>query len=553
MLKKFYILLLISSLSFTTVTVYASDFNDVPNNCWAYFDIHKANQNGFMRKMSNGTIDLGENVTRAQFVASLVRMFEWKEKTSGTNSFQDVGSAKWYYSDIETAVQNGAIKVDSVNFRPEENITREEMVVMLIRSLGYDSLAAEAENIEFPFTDVVSNKGYIQLAYDFGIISGKSETKFVPNGTVSSEEVAAMMRRCYNKYNSKIAFLHGFYAFSSYSQKDIAGSMDAVSFGWGKLEYSDASGVILNTTSLNQNEWCVPSGYEDIVSYLKDRNVKTHLNIFLSESESSAGSSILNSKENRESAVQAIMEELTVSYKKLGCNPYSGVTIDFENLRGVELKSNYVLFLNELKEKLNSIDKTLYVTVQPKLKSGAYFDGYDFKAIGKIADKVILMAYDYQATSIPESVMDSGFTSTPVTPFDEVYYSLKTITNPVTGVQDKSKIVLGMSMSNVGWNVVDGKITNSKGFTYSYSQLFDLIQTKGNVKYSKKYRNPYLIFESNEGNTTVWYEDERSIKDKIKLAEMFGINSVSIWRLGIIPQFNSNYNLNIRSNIDNLR
>lgn len=550
--KKLIFLMALVISSLTCSTVFASEFKDVPENHWAYSEIYKANNLGFMSGMGDNTFGLGKNVTRSQFVSMLVRMFGW-EKTSGVNSFNDVDSSKWYYEDIETAVRNGAVKADTSNFRPEDNITREEMAVMLIRALGYDSLASEAVKSGTPFTDLVSNEGYINLAYDFGIISGKSATEFVPGGTASREEAAAMMVRCYDKYNSDIDFLHGFYAFSSYSQKEMAASMDAVSFGWGKMEYSDENGVVLNTTSFNENEWCVPSGYDDIVSYLKNNNVKTNLNVFLSDSESSAGSTILNSAENRQQAVKAIIEELSVSYKQLGYNPYNGVTIDFENLRGTELKNNFVLFLNELKAELNSINKTLYVTVQPNIKSGTYFDGYDFKEIGQVADKIIVMAYDYQAKAIPQSVMESGFTTTPVTPFDEVYYALKTITNSKTGVQDKSKIVLGMSMSTVGWNVIDGEITNAKGFTYSYADLLNLIETEGNVTYSEKYRNPYLTFDSNGGTTTVWYEDSRSIQDKIKLAEMFGIKGVSVWRLGTIPEYSSNSNLNIWSSINELR
>ena len=53
---------------------------------------------------------------------------------------------------------------------------------------------------------------------------------------------------------------------------------------------------------------------------------------------------------------------------------------------------------------------------------------------------------DYNAKSIPQDVMDSGFTTTPVTPFGEVYYALKTITDDITGVADKNKVVLGISI-----------------------------------------------------------------------------------------------------------
>ena len=34
---------------------------------------------------------------------------------------------------------------------------------------------------------------------------------------------------------------------------------------------------------------------------------------------------------------------------------------------------------------------------------------------------------------------------------------------------------------------------------------------------------------------TVWYENSRSVLAKIKLARHFGIDGISLWRLGLIP------------------
>ena len=112
-------------------------------------------------------------------------------------------------------------------------------------------------------------------------------------------------------------------------------------------------------------------------------------------------------------------------------------------------------------------------------------------------------------------------------------------------------MVLGLSMSNVGWTVSDGQITNSRGNTYSYAEIADMINSGAEVKYSDKYKNPYLIYNNGDEKEIVWYENEQSVKDKIKLAEMFGISGVSVWRLGIIPQNGSD--LNIWSGIVNLR
>lgn len=513
-------------------TAFASPYSDVPEDHWAYNEIKSAGEIGFMSGMGDGTFGLGQNVTRAQFVSMLVRMFGWQQ-AQGT-SYSDVDPSAWYYNDVMTASAMGALG-NETGFRPNDNITREEIAVMLVRALGYDELAKEFSDTYLPFNDVSSNKGYISLAYDFGIVSGKTANSFDPYGTALREEAAAMMMRCYNKYNSYLDFVHGFYAFSSYSQKEMASKMDAVSFGWSRMEYSDDEGVVVNTTAANDNEWSVPEGYTDIVEYLNDNSVNTNLNIYMSASESDDAEIILGSEENREEAVDVIIGELTVDYNQLGYNPYDGVTIDFENLRG-NMRDNFTEFLRKLNQELDLIGKNLYVTVQPNMKNSTYFDGYDFKAIGEIADKVILMAYDYNAKSIPQDVMDSGFTTTPVTPFDEVYYALKTITDDITGVADKNKVVLGISMSNIGWTVVDGQITNSRGNTYSYSEIADMIDDGAEVKYSDKYKNPYLIYDSDDGKEIVWYENSRSIADKVKLAEMLGVSGISVWRLGLIPQ-----------------
>lgn len=520
-------------------TAFASPYSDVPENHWAYNEIKSAGEIGFMSGMGDGTFGLGQNITRAQFVSMLVRMFGWQQAQG--NSYDDVNPSEWYYNDVMTASAMGALG-DESSFRPNDNITREEIAIMLVRALGYDELAEELSDIYLPFNDVFSNKGYISIAYDFGIISGRSGDIFDPQGTASREDAAAMMVRCYNNYNSYLDFVHGFYAFSSYGQKEMASQMDAVSFGWSRMEYSDDGEVVVNTTAANNNEWNVPSGYTDIVEYLDDSKVDTNLSVYMSASESDDAEIILSDAGNRTAAVDAIIEELTVDYNQLGYNPYDGVTIDFENLRS-NMRDNFTAFLRELGDRLETINKSLYVTVQPNMKNSSYFDGYDFKAIGDIADKVILMAYDYNAKNISQDVMESGFTTTPVTPFDEVYYALRTITSDTTGVSDKSKIVLGLSMSNVGWTVADGQITNSRGNTYSYSEIAEMINNGAEVKYSDKYRNPYLIYNGEDGQEIVWYENSQSIKDKIKLAEMFGVNGISVWRLGLIPQEGTDLNI----------
>ena len=65
-----------------------------------------------------------------------------------------------------------------------------------------------------------------------------------------------------------------------------------------------------------------------------------------------------------------------------------------------------------------------------------------------------------------------------------------------------------------------------------------LIDPRTTMNYSTQYDNPYLTFTNESGiENVLWYEDERSIAAKLGLAKMFGVNGVSVWRLGLIPDY----------------
>ena len=328
-MKKFFTAFLCSaSVLALTFNVYAESYSDVPQDFWAAESIQKAGEYGFISGMGDGIFGVGENVTKAQFISMVCRLFNWDIIDYQYSSINDNQNPEnWYYEYVETAALNGAIDKGGF-FNPENNITREEMAVIIINALGYSGLVGEAERENLLFSDVSDNKGYIALAYNFGLMSGKTADKFDPKGTAKREEAAAILTRCYEKLNSPTEFLHGFYAFSSFSQKELAANYDAVSFGWGRMELQNGVPVV-NTISTGGNEWRVPAGYEDIVSYYESHGVQMNLNVFLSaDEEGSPANTILTSPSLRSQAVSAILDELTVQYQQTGNNFFDGVTIE---------------------------------------------------------------------------------------------------------------------------------------------------------------------------------------------------------------------------------
>ena len=141
--------------------------------------------------------------------------------------------------------------------------------------------------------------------------------------------------------------------------------------------------------------------------------------------------------------------------------------------------------------------------------------------------------------SLTDSDMLSGYTTTPLTPIDEVYYALKCITDKTTGVQDTRKVWLQISFDAVQWKLKDGKVINRYPFSPFYDTIRERILAGATMNYSSLNQNPWLTFKDlTDGTSNVlWYEDSRSIQAKIKLAKMFGVQGLSLWRLGTIPNF----------------
>lgn len=528
--------IIVASVLTVSTVVSAADYADVPDEHWATAVINEAAEAGIMYGRDDGTFGLGDTVKRSEFAAMLVRLMKWDKSVSAISLFSDVQSDKWYFADINTLADHNVF--NEKEFRPNDNITRREMAVMLVKALGYSELAQS--EISSIFNDVSTDEGYISVAYTLGIINGKSDTMFDPEGPALREEGAAMMMRMYNKYYSSLNEIHGFYAISSWGQKEMAAQMDSVSFGWSRLQYTDDNVVLLNQTSDGGNDWCVPDGSQNAIDYMRENGVSINLAVTMTDTEDC--NVILLNSENRSEAIRQILS---------ASDNFDGITIDFEGMKGTELKEGLNGFVKELKTMLGN--KKLYIAVHPVLKhSNEYFDAYDYKTLGDYADRIILMAHDYAAYTLPDNLINTNFIATPVTPFDEVFTALKAITNPIIGVSDKSKIQLAISTaSTTAWNTTDKRITDNTAIHPSIDTVQKrLAQNDTEITYSQAYKNPYAFYntESNQ-QILLWYEDSRSVKDKINLAKMFGIKSVSIWRIGTVANGNSEQYMDIWNTI----
>ena len=118
--------------------------------------------------------------------------------------FRDVGAGEWYYGNVKYVYENGIMKGTSdTEFSPEGTLTRAMCVTVLHRVAG----EPEADGA-LKFTDVKAGEYYekaVVWASQNGIVMGRSENEFVPDGTITRAEFATMLYRYLESAGKKLS------------------------------------------------------------------------------------------------------------------------------------------------------------------------------------------------------------------------------------------------------------------------------------------------------------------------------------------------------------
>ena len=529
------IMISVAASIFTTLPACAAEpFVDVPADHWASGPIEELRTLGYSNGIGDNQFGLGQTITRAQFAAFLVNVMEMND-TYPQAYTDNTDENAWYYTTLNAIAANHVTKSDGA-FRPDDAITRAEMAEMMIGALGFYELGFQLEHValDCPFTDVTTHKGFITMAYDLGLAGGMGNQQFAPDASATREQAAAMLVRLHHTKELNLEELHGFYAISSVSQKDYIASLDSTGFGWARLTLEDSHAVV-NTTSRNKNEYYIPQGFLDPYQQTETNNGLALLSVYADDT-NGVLTQILSSDELRTEAVNEIVSAMLVSRRDDTIVTFDGVVLDFEALRHAQ-KDNYTSFLYELRDKIG-VSK-LYIAVHPVM-ADSYYDGYDYAEIGVLADRVILMAYDFDTQKLTEEEKAMGYTMTPLSPLNHVYAAVQAC---LKGGIPADKLLLGISIDSAQWKLKDGAVIHDTPYHPPYEAISARLSvTDCEVVFPNYSYNPYARYfnESDQTENVIWYENEQSIQAKAELARLCGLKGLSIWRLGLIPAEDTN-------------
>ena len=198
MKKRVLSLGIVLTMMASSMQTFAEDYSDMPTG-WSNAAMTYAVNNGYI-KGSNGKLNPQGLATRAQVASIFARVLKLENKAD-LGSYTDVNASQWYYDDLAKAVDAGLFKGSDNKLRPNDNITREEVMAIIARA--YD-LTGENGNLS-AFTDGSTVSSWavnaVSALVENGIVNG-GNGKLNPKNNITREEFAQLLYNCQNKFGA---------------------------------------------------------------------------------------------------------------------------------------------------------------------------------------------------------------------------------------------------------------------------------------------------------------------------------------------------------------
>lgn len=218
----------------------------------------------------------------------------------------------------------------------------------------------------------------------------------------------------------------------------------------------------------------------------------------------------LSKSSSREKAIEKVLS-LTKQYG------LKGINIDFENTK-IDDRDGITQFVRELAGVFHSQDLIVSIDVTPQISSNVKKEPYDRRELGKIADYVMLMAYDQHWSTSDKAGS--------VAEYNWVEGNINLVINQIP----QEKLILCVPFYSRLWSEDDKSL---KSDALSMGQVNKILQEKNaKIDWDIKAKQDYAEYTSNSKHYKIWVENSESIKWKTSLVGKYGLGGVASWRKG---------------------
>ncbi len=293
----------------------------------------------------------------------------------------------------------------------------------------------------------------------------------------------------------------------------------------------DTDGTILKLTSPTQEEpgWnALSSGKADaFLQNALEKHVK--LSLLVSSGDNDSINQLVSNPINHAKNLIDSVSPILIKYRFSDLN----LDIEYTQMASPAARTNFSDFVKNVRRYLPS-QFTLTVEISGNDVIKPYL--IDPKEMGKIADNVVLMAYDFHSPS--------SFVSGPVAPIGGAgimsEYDVTSATEKAIAQIPNAKLILGIPLYGYEWETLSplprsADIPNS-GVVASNRRAEELLSTCTNceVHTDTDAMEKYITYYDSSTGTyhIIFYPDQSSTISKINLANNLDLGGIALWALG---------------------
>ena len=222
--------------------------------------------------------------------------------------------------------------------------------------------------------------------------------------------------------------------------------------------------------------------------------------------------SLLSSGIKRSKLIEALMKDM----QEKGID---GINVDIE-LLPEKAARDYLEFMRELSIACRKNGLYLSVDCYVPFNYNAY---YNIQELGTICDYVVIMCYDehYAGSEEAGSVSSLSYVSRGI--------------EETAAVMDKDRIIIALPFYTRVWITDQSGKLRSEALSIKAAAAW--IQEKNvSLEWLSEIGQNYGSIQDGNEKKEIWMEDEKSMKEKMKLLKENGIQGVAAWKLGQEPE-----------------
>lgn len=175
-------------------------FSDSADVAWATPILEDLAQRRFIKGFPDGTFRPNTPMTRAEFATQLSRLFVLSAQTAPALGYTDVDPSHWAIHHIQSAIDRGFLTgYPDQTFRPEENITRLQVMLALANGLNLQS-SSSPDRVLQDYLDADQVPPWARTALITTLeanlmVNYPNPKRLEPNRDATRAEVVAMLRQ----------------------------------------------------------------------------------------------------------------------------------------------------------------------------------------------------------------------------------------------------------------------------------------------------------------------------------------------------------------------